>query len=79
MKFLIKHVMLGDDVILMLDKNLKNKENVQTKGGKDTSHDEDLFKYDEYVEVKRPKITKKKNLIKRKQKMIKMIVSPMFQ
>lgn len=68
MKFLIKHVMLGDDVILMLDKNLKNKENVQTKGGKDTSHDEDLFKYDEYVEVKRPKITKKKKSNQKKTK-----------
>ena len=60
--------MLGDDVILMLDKNLKNKDHVQAKGGKDSSHDDDLFKYDEYVEVKRPKITKKKKSNQKKTK-----------
>ncbi len=60
--------MLGDDVILMLDKNLKNKDHVQAKGGKDSSHDDDLFKYDEYLEVKRPKITKKKKSNQKKTK-----------
>ena len=60
--------MLGDDVILMLDKNLKNKDHVQAKGGKDSSHDYDLFNYDEYVEVKLPKITKKKKSNQKKTK-----------
>ncbi len=44
--------MLGDDVILMIDKNLKNKDHVQAKGGKDSSHDDDLFKYDDYEKEK---------------------------
>ena len=53
---------LGDDVILMLDKNFKNektKMESQVSNEKDSTNDtDDLFKYDEYVEVKRPKITK---------------------
>lgn len=48
---------LGDDVILMLDKNFKK----EYQAEKDTTNEtEELFKYDDYLEVKRPKITKKK-------------------
>ena len=47
---------LGDDVILMLDKNFKNektKMESQVSNEKDSTNDtDDLFKYDEYVEVK---------------------------
>ncbi|MDE5977254.1 MAG: translation initiation factor IF-2 [Turicibacter sp.] len=64
--------MLGDDVILMLDKNFKNKEmkmESQLNSEKDSTNDtDDLFKYDEYVEVKRPKITKKKKANQKKTK-----------
>ena len=61
---------LGDDVILMLDKNFKNektKMESQVSNEKDSTNDtDDLFKYDEYVEVKRPKITKKKKANQKK-------------
>ena len=64
--------MLGDDVILMLDKNFKNEETKmesQLNTEKDSTNDtDDLFKYDEYVEVKRPKITKKKKANQKKTK-----------
>ena len=64
--------MLGDDVILMLDKNFKNEETKmesQVNNEKDSTNDtDDLFKYDEYVEVKRPKITKKKKANQKKTK-----------
>ena len=47
---------LGDDVILMLDKNFKNektKMESQVSNEKDSTNEkDDLFKYDEYVEVK---------------------------
>ena len=57
---------LGDDVILMLDKNFKNE---KTKMESQVTNDtDDLFKYDEYVEVKRPKITKKKKANQKKSK-----------
>ena len=63
---------LGDDVILMLDKNFKNektKMESQVSNEKDSTNDtDDLFKYDEYVEVKRPKITKKKKANQKKSK-----------
>lgn len=63
---------LGDDVILMLDKNFKNEETKmesQVNNEKDSTNDtDDLFKYDEYVEVKRPKITKKKKANQKKSK-----------
>lgn len=63
---------LGDDVILMLDKNFKNektKMESQVSNEKDSTNDtDDLFKYDEYVEVKRPKITKKKKANQKKRK-----------
>ncbi|WP_343287871.1 translation initiation factor IF-2 [Turicibacter bilis] len=63
---------LGDDVILMLDKNFKNektKMKSQVSNEKDSTNDtDDLFKYDEYVEVKRPKITKKKKANQKKSK-----------
>lgn len=48
---------LGDDVILMLDKNFKKEYQAEKDS---TNETEDLFKYDDYLEVKRPKITKKK-------------------
>ena len=58
--------LLGDDVILMLDKNFKNE---KTKMESQVTNDtDDLFKYDEYVEVKRPKITKKKKANQKKSK-----------
>ena len=64
--------MLGDDVILMLDKNFKKEETKmesQVNNEKDSTNDtDDLFKYDEYVEVKRPKITKKKKANQKKTK-----------
>ncbi|HAX73260.1 MAG TPA: translation initiation factor IF-2 [Firmicutes bacterium] len=56
---------LGDDVIAMLD-NKYNEENTtmrenQYNAEKDSVNDtEDLFKYDDYLEVKRPHITQKK-------------------
>lgn len=63
---------LGDDVILMLDRNFKNektKMESQVSNEKDSTNDtDDLFKYDEYVEVKRPKITKKKKANQKKSK-----------
>ena len=63
---------LGDDVILMLDKNFKNEETKmesQVSNEKDSTNDtDDLFKYDDYVEVKRPKITKKKKANQKKTK-----------
>lgn len=63
---------LGDDVILMLDKKFKNEETKmesQVSNEKDSTNDtDDLFKYDEYVEVKRPKITKKKKANQKKTK-----------
>ena len=63
---------LGDDVTLMLDKNFKNektKMESQVSNEKDSTNDtDDLFKYDEYVEVKRPKITKKKKANQKKSK-----------
>ncbi|AMC09192.1 translation initiation factor IF-2 [Turicibacter sp. H121] len=63
---------LGDDVILMLDKNFKNektKMESQVSNEKDSTNDtDDLFKYDEYVEVKHPKITKKKKANQKKSK-----------
>ena len=63
---------LGDDVILMLDKNFKNektKMESQVSNEKDSTNDtDDLFKYDEYVEVKRTKITKKKKANQKKSK-----------
>ncbi|CUM98220.1 MULTISPECIES: translation initiation factor IF-2 [Turicibacter] len=56
---------LGDDVILMLDKNFKNEqgskiEDVNNTEKETTNETDDLFKYDDYLEVNRPKITKKK-------------------
>ena len=63
---------LGDDVILMLDKKFKNEETKiesQVSNEKDSTNDtEELFKYDDYVEVKRPKITKKKKANQKKTK-----------
>ena len=50
---------LGDDVILMLDKKFKQ-EDVNNKETEATNETDDLFKYDDYLEVNRPKITKKK-------------------
>ena len=56
---------LGDDVILMLDKNFKNEqgskiEDVNNTEKETTNETDDLFKYDDYLEVNRPKITNKK-------------------
>lgn len=56
---------LGDDVILMLDKNFKNEqgskiEDVNNTEKETTNETDDLFKYDDYLEVNRPKITKNK-------------------
>lgn len=50
---------LGDDVILMLDKKFKQQD-VNNKETEATNDTDDLFKYDDYLEVNRPKITKKK-------------------
>ncbi|MTM13916.1 translation initiation factor IF-2, partial [Turicibacter sanguinis] len=47
---------LGDDVILMLDKNFKNEqgskiEDVNNTEKETTNETDDLFKYDDYLEV----------------------------
>ena len=74
---------LGDDVILMLDKKFKNEETKiesQVSNEKDSTNDtEELFKYDDYVEVKRPKITKKKKANQKKTKNDKNDRMPMSQ
>ena len=57
---------LGDDVILMLDKKFRNDETSTIEEGtyhvekEATNETEELFKYDDYLEFNRPKITKKK-------------------
>ena len=50
---------LGSDDLLMLDKNYKNQKEEPTAS--DTTNEADeLFKYDDYMQVSRPKITKNK-------------------
>ena len=51
---------LGVDDILMLDKKFKNKDNEPVSSEVNTNETEELFKYDDYMQVSRPKITKNK-------------------